>query len=144
PFAGLALLALALNVVLLPRADPGSRRDPARDTCAAWGHGLGWLATYSVIYGAIGATFFTFAIAVAHATHHGHRASVLLWAIVGATGLAAVGTGEAIDRLGLRNIICLLLLGTAAGLLCIGLIPTSLAALDLGAALFGPAYMAGA
>jgi predicted MFS family arabinose efflux permease len=143
-FGALAFLVLALNVILLPRARPASRRDRARDMCAGWEHGLGWLATYSVIYGAIGATFFTFAIEVAHAAHHGHRASVLLWAIVGATGLAAVGTGEAIDRLGLRNIICLLLLGTAAGLLCIGLIPTSLAALNLGAALFGPAFMAGA
>jgi predicted MFS family arabinose efflux permease len=143
-FGVLAVVTLALVIRTVPR-DARDRGAPvARDRGVGGPRGLGWLAGYSTIYGAIGATFFTFAIELAQAAHHSHSASVLLWAIVGASGIAAVRTGDTIDRLGLRNVVCLLLLGTTAALLCIGLAGTSLIALAIGVALFGPFYMAGA
>lgn len=143
-FGVLALLALAVNASVLPRGAGPGRLPGAESSRRPEGRGLALLAIYSLVYGAIGAAFFTFAIELAHTEQHSRTSSVLLWAIVGTTGLAAVNTGELISHLGLRNAVRVLLAGMAAALLCIGLIPTSLIALDIGAAIFGPFYMAGA
>jgi predicted MFS family arabinose efflux permease len=143
-FGVLSLLALASNALILPHVPDGKSRTASRLTAHRDARQLALLTTYSAIYGVLGAVFFTFAVELAHANHHGRASSSLLWAIVGATGLVAVRTGDAVQSLGLRNVNRLVFLGMAAGLLCIGMAPASLGLLYTGAAIFGPFYMAGA
>jgi predicted MFS family arabinose efflux permease len=143
-FGVLSLLALALNALILPRVvndGPRAARDLAAHRDARQ---RVLLTAYSAIYGVLGAVFFTFAVQLAIANHHGRVSSSLLWAIVGIAGLAAVRTGDGVRSLGLRNVNRLVFLGMAAGLLCIGVDPASLGLLYIGAAIFGPFYMAGA
>lgn len=143
-FGAFAVVVLVANARVLPRGVRAETRLSSGSSTRPASRRLAVLAIYSLAYGAIGAVFFTFAIELAHVEHHSRNSSVLLWAIVGATGLAAVNTGELINDLGLSKVIRLLLIGMAAALLCIGLVPSSLVALDIGAAVFGPFYMAGA
>jgi predicted MFS family arabinose efflux permease len=143
-FGVLSLLALASNALILPRVPDGKSRTASRLTAHRDARQLALLTTYSAIYGVLGAVFFTFAVELANANHHGRASSSLLWAIVGATGLVAVRTGDAVQSVGLRNVNRVVFLGMAAGLLCIGMAPASLGLLYTGAAIFGPFYMAGA
>jgi predicted MFS family arabinose efflux permease len=141
-FGALALAVLITNALVLPRA--GVVVAPARAHRARLDRRLVTLCGYALVYGAIGAAFFTFAVELAHAEHHGRTAAVLVWMIVGATGLGGVLASDLIDRLGLRDATATALAGMTVGLLTVGVFSASLLGLDAGAAVFGPFYMGGA
>jgi predicted MFS family arabinose efflux permease len=143
-FGIVALLTLGMNAIILPRGRHASARRSGPDGDAVSNRGFAALGCYSMVYGAIGATFFTFAVDLAHADDHGDAASAMLWAVVGIAGLSAIHTGEGIRRLGLRKVIAVLLFGMAAGLLAIAVAHSSLIVLYGGTAIFGTFYMAGA
>ena len=143
-FGALALITLAINARVLPAAPHPSPAPPGHPGPERNRKELGLLAAYAAIYGVLGAVFFTFAVELARANHHSPSASSLLWAIVGITGLAALWAGDVVTAISLRATKRLLCLGMAAGLLCTAIEPRSLIALYLGAAIFGPFYMAGA
>ncbi|MBC9718972.1 MFS transporter [Streptomyces sp. TRM66268-LWL] len=98
----------------------------------------------AVLYGLVGAVYWSFAVEViTGAADTGAATAPLFWSLIGAAGTAGALTGHALARYGLRRVHGGLFLGIAVAVALLGLAPGALPAVGLSALLYGPCFMAG-
>ncbi|MFC9425770.1 MFS transporter [Streptomyces sp. NPDC056987] len=140
-FALAALASTAYNARVLHRGSGRRTRSSSRPTYRR--SALPLLLT-AVIYGLVGAVYWSFAVeAVTDAAGTGSATAPLFWSLMGAAGTAGALTGHAIARYGLRRVHTGLFFGIAVAVALLGLAPGSLPAVALSALLYGPCFMAG-
>ncbi|UXA17699.1 MFS transporter [Mycobacterium sp. SMC-4] len=137
-----AVLAAVVNLALVPRTTPTAPRTGTRRTEPLSGTLL-VPAGYSVVYFAAIVIYFTYAADILDRGDLPAWVVPALYAVVGITGLVAVATGAAAQRLGSRRVAALCLLLVAAALALLGLAGNSLAATAVSACIFGVGYMTG-
>ncbi|TJZ44643.1 YbfB/YjiJ family MFS transporter [Streptomyces piniterrae] len=141
-FALAALASTAYNARVLPggsgrRMQSGSGRPTYRRSALP-------LLLTAVIYGLVGAVYWSFAVeAITDAADTGPATAPLFWSLMGAAGTAGALTGHAIARYGLHRVHTGLFFGIAVAVALLGLAPGSLPAVALSALLYGPCFMAG-
>lgn len=156
-FAVLALASAVGNARLLPgrpsrgrpgppdggRREPGDGGPPARtgSTTPFLGRHAVPLFSVAFVFGFSGAFYWTYAADLTAAAGLPPAARLVLWTLVGATGVAGLVTGDLVGRLGLRPVLAGALTVLAAGIALLGLAPGSWAAVAGSAALYGPGFM---
>jgi len=140
-FALAALASTAYNASVLPGGS--GRRIQSSGRPANLRGALPLLLT-AVIYGLVGAVYWSFAVeAITDTAGTGSATAPLFWSLMGAAGTAGALTGHAIARYGLHRVHAGLFLGIAVATALLGLAPGSLPAVALSALLYGPCFMAG-
>ncbi|MFD9869449.1 MFS transporter [Streptomyces niveus] len=140
-FALAALASTAYNAFVLPQG-PGWRiRSGGRPV---YRRGALPLLLTAVVYGLVGAVYWSFAVeTITDAAGTGSATAPLFWSLMGAAGTAGALTGHAVARYGLRRVHTGLFSGIAAAVALLGVAPGSLPAVALSALLYGPCFMAG-
>lgn len=144
--AGLGVLALLLELALVPRALAGS--DGPFDGRAGRAWRLPWMRLlgptgFAAVYFGGTIVYFSYATEAARSQGLAEEAGPLLFFVLGVTGITGLATGWATSRLGPARLGGWCLLGVAAALLLLALASGSLALTLLSAAVFGPGFMAG-
>ena len=139
-------LVTLYNIWLLPAA----RRTPHHEKLgptptSTWRQRRTGLPLYATAlsYGLIGAFYWYFATeAVTDASARPETARALFWTVIGIAGMAGVGAGAILARLGPRHTSRLLFGLISLAMALLGLAPSSIAAATVSALLFGPSFMA--
>ncbi|MDQ1051893.1 MFS transporter [Streptomyces sp. V4I2] len=136
-----ALASTAYNARVLPGGSSRRIQSSVRPTYRR--SALPLLLT-AVIYGLVGAVYWSFAVeAITDAAGTGSATAPLFWSLMGAAGTAGALTGHAVARYGLHRVHTGLFSGIAVALALLGLAPGSPPAVALSALLYGPCFMAG-
>ncbi|MFF7795450.1 MFS transporter [Streptomyces sp. NPDC007991] len=140
-FALAALASTAYNARVLPGAPGRPKQSSGRP---AYRRGALPLLLSAVVYGLVGAVYWSFAVeAITDAAGTGSATAPLFWSLMGAAGTAGALTGHCVARYGLRRVHAGLFSGIAVAVALLGLAPGSLPAVALSALLYGPCFMAG-
>ncbi|MEU9788612.1 YbfB/YjiJ family MFS transporter [Streptomyces phaeochromogenes] len=140
-FALAALASTAYNARVLPG---GSSRRIQNGGRPAYRRSALPLLLTAVIYGLVGAVYWSFAVeAITDAAGTGSVTAPLFWSLMGAAGTAGALTGHAIARFGLNRVHTGLFSGIAVAIVLLGLAPGSPPAIALSALLYGPCFMVG-
>ncbi len=148
-FSVVAVVALVCNAAVLPSGN--GRPDGGEEAGLT---GVRWLFRGDAVplfvvatsFGVVSSVYYSFA--VDHVSRNGDLTlplgaplGPLMFVVLGAAGVAGFFTGDAINRLGLRRVLAVILLSAALSTVLLGVAPGSLAAAILSAALFGAYVM---
>ncbi|KAA0019685.1 YbfB/YjiJ family MFS transporter [Salinicola corii] len=144
-FAVAALVNALLLSISVPRADAGDRRsDPLKKGRGAgiWRSHVAVLVLAAVGMGMASAAYWTFSSeAVVTLGHFDQATANIVWILIGVAGLAGGLAGDLVKRLGLDVVHRGALAALALSLCLLAMLPFSLPALLVSAALFGGAYI---
>lgn len=145
---GIAMIGVSFgfNIWLLRDTQPFARATgPTSRTSPRSFLRTGTRALYltALSYGAVGAVYWTFAVAaISQASSRATFAASMFWTLIGIAGVLGIWSGWVIARLGLRRSHTLLLGGLAAATALIAAAPGWWPAVGVSAIIYGPVFMA--
>ena len=145
-WVGVALASAAAafaNLLTVPRLEARAL-DARPHASSTWRRALVPPLVYAVLYFTVVTIYFTYASQATRSGGLGPSAAPVLFALIGASGLVALGTGRMVRTSGAPavGVGCVCLVSAALVLLALG--RTSLAITSLSAVLVGAGYMVGA
>ncbi|NRB57967.1 MAG: MFS transporter [Salinicola sp.] len=144
-FAIAALLNALLLSISVPRADASDRRSDSPEKgrgAGIWRSHVAVLVLAAVGMGMASAAYWTFSSeAVVTLGHFDQATANIVWILIGVAGLAGGLAGDLVKRLGLDVVHRGSLAALALSLCLLAVLPSSLPALLVSAALFGGAYI---
>jgi predicted MFS family arabinose efflux permease len=140
-FAGVAIAAALYNGVVLARGPLPGRNRSSTTTRSLLRKAARPLFLTAAAYGAVGAVYWTFAVA-AISTEDGGRAGPLFWTLTGAAGVLGILAGPFLAGTRLRTVHVVLLSALAGSTTLLAVAPGLPAAVVVSGAGYGLAFMA--